>query len=410
MKNKILAGLLSLAVAIGLWLYVVTFVTTGYEETFYNIPVVLQGETLLEERGLMITSNKKPTVNLKLAGERSNMMNLSSANITVTADLSRIYEPGEHGLTFTPSYPGNVPSNAISVQNRNPERILVTVEKRVTKTVDVTVAYEGALPADLIYDKENIVLDYTSVNISGPESVLAQITQARITVDLDGRNESIEEKFVYTLCDQAGKPVDAALVTTDVEQIGLKLKIKRFKEVKLVLNVVSGGGATEFTSAITIDPATIRVSGSEALLDGMDVLELGSINLGEIEEGFSKAYPIVLPEGVTNESGLTEAKVEISFPNLKTKTLSVTNIQAINVPEGREVDLITKLLEVQLRGPVDMIDKIDESAVTVTVDFTDAAAGSATMKAEINISSTFSGVGAVGTYSVSATLDGSRRG
>ena len=44
MKNKVLTALFSLAVAFGLWLYVITVVSPGSEATFYNIPVVFQGE------------------------------------------------------------------------------------------------------------------------------------------------------------------------------------------------------------------------------------------------------------------------------------------------------------------------------------------------------------------------------
>ena len=40
MRNKILSGLLSLVIAFGLWLYVITYVSPGSEETYYNIPVV----------------------------------------------------------------------------------------------------------------------------------------------------------------------------------------------------------------------------------------------------------------------------------------------------------------------------------------------------------------------------------
>ena len=404
MKNKILAGLLSLAIAAGLWMYVVTYVTTDYDETFYNIPVVLQGEAALEERGLMITSDKKPMVDLKLAGNRADMLNLNSSNITLTADVSKIYEPGVHALTYTPSYPGNVPNNAISVQNRDPERVLVTVEERGSKTVDVAVEYTGTLPDGLIYDKENVILDYPVINITGPKAVVDRITQAKIQVSLDSRTETIVEQYEYTLCDKDGEPVDAAFVTTDVETVNLTLKIQRVKEVALKLKVLAGGGATEQTSDIQIDPATIRVSGSEMLLEGFDELEIGTVNLGDLAKDSTLTFPINLPEGITNETGLTEVTVEVKFPNLRTKTLNVTKIQAINVPAGLEVDLITQMLEIKIRGPVDMIADLDEEDITIRVDFTDAKLGTATMKAEITIASQFTDVGAVGTYSVSATL------
>ena len=41
MNNKFLTALLSIAIAIGLWFYVVTVVKPESTDTYYNIPVVL---------------------------------------------------------------------------------------------------------------------------------------------------------------------------------------------------------------------------------------------------------------------------------------------------------------------------------------------------------------------------------
>ena len=70
MKNKLSTLILSLLIAFGMWIYVITSVSPGSEETFHNIPVVREGETVLQERGLMITEVSANTVSLKLSGTR----------------------------------------------------------------------------------------------------------------------------------------------------------------------------------------------------------------------------------------------------------------------------------------------------------------------------------------------------
>ncbi len=75
--------------------------------------------------------------------------------------------------------------------------------------------------------------------------------------------------------------MDAAEITTDVEEIHLDMKIQRIKELKLVAQVTYGGGATEENTTITVNPASIRVTGSDAAL-----AELGdSYTLAEIDCG-----------------------------------------------------------------------------------------------------------------------------
>lgn len=402
MKKKILTGLLSFVIALSLWLYVVTVVSPNSDKHYYNIPVTLQSEVVLQERGLMITTTELPTVSLHLEGNRTDLNKLNSSNITIAVDVSRIGEAGTHHLTYTPTYPGDVPNNAITVLNRTPDTITLQVEERIRKSVPVDILYTGTLAENYMADKENKLLDYETINITGPKSAIDQIAMARIEVDLDNRVESISEQFAYTLCNEKGEPVDAALVTTDVEAVTLTLRVVRVKEIALTLDVIDGGGATKDTSAITIDPQSIRVSGSDTILENLESLQLGTVNLGEMSADQMLTFPIKLPEGVTNETGVLEASVDVKFPDLAVKTLVIKEFNAVNVPDGLKAEVITKQLEIRIRGPKSVIEQVTDKNVTVTVDFTNEQVGTATVKAAITIN--VDGVGAVGTYNITATL------
>ena len=404
MKNKVLMAVVSVLISFGLWLYVITVISPGSEKTYYDIPIILQNESVLTERGLMITDIDDSTVTLDLAGNRSDLNNLNESNINIFVNVSSINAPGTHKVNYTVSFPGNMANNAVTTQNGTPSNITIQVENRVAKRVDVELEYIGSVPSGFLADKENAVLDYESIEISGPQSVIEKIQSARIQVDLTDQAQTVAGQYDYTLCDANGDPVDAQLVTTNVESISVTVKVLRVKEVELKVNVINGGGATVNTCTIEIEPAKIRVSGSEALLENLDILELDTINLGEMLSDATLVYPIVLPEGVTNETGLTEAKVEVKFPNLMVKSLNVTRINAINVPEGMEVDMITQALEVKVRGPKALVEALTEDNITATVDFTGVPLGTATMGVTIEIGGNFADVGAVGTYSVSATL------
>lgn len=403
MKNKILSIVLSAVVAFGLWLYVVTVVSPGSESTYYNVPVVLQNENVLQERGLMITSDL-PTVNLDLSGNRTDLNKLDSNNINILVNVATIESAGTHQMTYTVSYPSTVNGNDITRTGQSTNIIPLTVEKRITKNVDVVAEYIGSVPEGFIADKENAVLDYQTVEVSGPESVIEKIAQARIQVDLTDKNVTVAGQYIYDLCDAQGNPVDVQRVTTNVEAVNLTVKVKRVKELTLAVETAYGGGATENNSTVTISHKSIYVSGSDALLEDLDVLELGTVNLGEILEDTTLTFPITLPEGVTNESGITEVTVEVKFADLKVKTLNISNIQALHIPEGMEVDMITQTLEITVRGPSLLIDAITEDDITVTVDFTNAQTGTATMRAQVEFGSNFSDAGTVGSYVVSATL------
>ena len=408
MRNKILSGLLSVAIAFGLWMYVITYVSYNDENTFYNIPVVFEGEAVLHDRGLMLSEKEDATITLVLSGSRSDLAKVNSSNITVKASLTGIYEPGENiPLTYSISYPGDVPSNAFVEESKNPETVRVSVEKLVSnKEIPVMVKYNGtAVPEGFMCDKENAQLDHNVILISGPGSVADQISQAIIEVDLTEQRESISQNYRYTLCDGEGNPVDAESITVNTEEVHLDLKIRRVKEVALKVNVIYGGGVAENNVAVTLDNDTIRLSGGEAVLDALgDEILLGSINLAELDGSQEVSLPINLPEGVTNETGITEVMVTVRFIGVSTREMSVANIEILNVPEGMEVDLITKKLTVIVRGPTGMLSNLTEEDIFATVDFADAEEGSSTFKAKIAFTDAFDKMGAVGTYSVSATV------
>ena len=408
MKNKGLTFLMAVGIALLLWLYVVTVVSPNSDNRYSNIPVTLQGVVVLQERGLMITTDELPTAELHLEGNRTDLNKLNSSNISIGVDVSSIGAPGIYELKLgNPSFPSDVPNTAITVLNKSPGTIRVQVENRVTKAVPVEILYNDAeFDSDnYMADKENRDLSHETITVSGPESVVSKIAMARIEVDLTGRVESlVEASYAYTLCDEKGEPIDVEKVTTDAEAVTLTLKIVRVKEVQLVpKEILYGGGATAENTEITIETQTILVSGSDALLANLENVELETIDLSQIAADTELTLPIVMPEGITNETGIQEVKVSVKFTGLVTKTLTVNDIKTINVPEGMKVTPAAKQLEITLRGPQKLLDKLAPEQVKVELDCTNVQQGNVSLKAKITVS--VEGVGAVGTYSVTATVD-----
>lgn len=405
MKSKITSMLLSLVIAFGLWLYVVTNVSTEDEYTFYNIPVVMEGEIVLNDQNMMITGISADAINLTLSGNRSDLAKVNSGNITVKLDLTKILEPGKIALTPNISFPGDVATNALTVENRSPANIYVTVEARRNREVPVEIQWIGSTPEGFMSDRENRMLDYDSVTVVGPASVADLIEKAVIEVDLNEQRKSISQDYRYTLCDKDGNPVDAELITTNVETVHLDVKIQQVKEVELILDVTYGGGATEKNTTITIEPGVIRLSGGEAVLEELgSSITLGRIDLKTIEKSQTMTFPIVLPEGVTNLSNVPEAKVDIKFTGLTVKDFEVENIVAENIPADLEADIIEKKITVTLRGPAAELAKIEAEDITVKADFTDAVAGTSTFKATVHFGEEYASVGAMKAYSVTANV------
>lgn len=407
MKNKVSSIALSVLIAFGLWIYVITTVSPGYEDTFYNVNVNQEGTALLEERNLMLTYQSNSRVAISCSGNRTDVNKLDSGNITVKLDLSKVYEPGTMiPLQYSVSYPGDVPNGAITTTRKNPDTIYVTVEERREKTVPVEVVWVGATPEGFMSDRANAVLDHQEIIVVGPASVADLIEKAVVEVDLTERKESFHESFRYTLCDAEGNGVDAKMIKTNVEALQLQVSIRRIQELELQVDVTYGGGADAEHTSVSLDVPSIQVSGSEAALEDLgSVLTVGRINIADITGNEEIPMTIRLPEGITNESGISEVTATVRFDGLDTRKITVRTIVPVNVPQGMQVEVITQQLTVVVRGPKNLIGQLTEEDIRAEVDMTDGVAGeSMKIPATIRFNEAFGQFGAVGVYNVGVTI------
>ena len=401
-RSKLGALLLSFVIALGLWMYVRTYVNTDYEQTFYNIPVALEGKTRLSDRQLMLLSEEEYVVDLKVHGSRQDVSKINSGNIQVVADLSDINEPGEHNLTYSIIYPGDVPTGAVSAE-RDPDRVTLIVARRKTKEIPVQVNLEGDVPANYIKDNAAVELDHSVVEISGPESVVDQIDHAAITIDCEGRTETIYESCRYVLQDKKNTPVDAAWITTNVSEVKVYLPVSMVKKIPLTVTLVDGGGATEDTTTVQIEPKEISVSGSETALNALTELNLGTIDLSQITEDTVMEFEINLPEGVNNVSNLPTAAVSISFPKLATREFTVSEFEALNLAPGMTWEPLTKQLIITVRGLKSEIQRLGASDIIVQVDLA-GVENTAAVEPIIRFPVSYESLGEVGSYSISVQV------
>ena len=402
-RNKLGSFLLAVSIALGLWLYVVTYIDTDYELTLDNVSVGLEGKSILTaDRGLMILSEDEYRVSITVSGNRQDVSKINSGNIQVVADLSKIEEPGEHKLTYNIILPGDVPSGAVSYQ-KDPDRVTVEVARKKTKEIPVTVTYEGDVPADYIKDTAALELDHTYVEISGPEDVVDQIHHAAITVDCTGRTESIYESLRYELQDQQGEPVDAEWITTNVSEVKVYLPVVMVKKLPLTVTLVDGGGATAATTKLSIDPAYISISGSETALAAVEELDLGIIELAQITKDQELTFDITLPEGITNVSNLPTATVSISFPKLATREFTITEFEHTNLASGMKWESLTKQLTITVRGLKAEIQRLNAADIIARVDLSGVENTSA-VEPDIIFPKSYESLGVLGSYSVSVQV------
>ncbi len=405
MKSKILTFCLSVLLALGIWIYVITVVSPESTETFQNVPVQMQNIALLEERGFVITDISNTNISLDLFGKRTDLIQINSGNIRVIADVSSISEPGVHEIYYTVSFPGSVAGGAIETKTRYPDTIRVTVEKKISKKLDVMVEYTGAVPSGYMTDEANIQLSTRSVTVSGSKALMDKVTGAKILVDLTNQTERISETYPVILLTADGSEIHDEGIITDVSNIHVLLQIWQLKQVNVTYDVIYGGGANADNTTITTNVQSILISGHKNVLQDISSISLGTIDLTMYEKSCEVPLAVTLPAGVSNESGIHEIVLTITFNGLETKTFSVSNFRAVNVPADMKVEFQSSPLSVTIRGTKQDLSAIRSDDIIVQVDFSATGEGASKMPAKVLIvTNGINNAGAIKSYELIANM------
>ncbi len=380
MKSKAISLLLSIVIAFGLWLYVVTVVSPDSRVTIRNIPVELEGEKILHENGLMVIKNETPTIDLQLEGNRTDLIKLNKSNITVTVDVTKIDSEGVMNAAYSIRYPGDIPDNAITVHSQDPGMVRLVVEKRVVKNVDVVVKYTGKLPDGYAYKSDEEEVDIPLIPIVGPASVLDKVTQAVVTVDLTNQKTTIDKELPFVLCDKSGQEVVTDALDYEISAVRVTVPVIYSRTVPVVeqFEVKAANGLSENNVEIQF-PETITIFGPKHLLDGVEnVKVVGTIDLAEFVDTDKPVTKVMklnpLPTGVT--ANVDSVTVTIGFSNITDSTFKLDlnkvqwNPQGWDKPKGYEVSYYSKEIEVKVRGSKELLKTLSEDSFVINVTTT----------------------------------------
>ena len=369
-NRRLVYAIVALLGSLALWVYVRTAVNPYSDPWVYRVPVVFEGVDALTDRSLILLAGENATVDLHLYGKLRDTATLNRSNITLTVDVSTIRAAGEYSLDYDIAFPDSIADNSVTVLERSPSSVQLTVGKVKTKRIEV--AGSGGSPAEG-YLAETMVCNPDTIQVSGPEELVDQVDHAEVYLDRDNLERTVNTVLDFTLVDADGNPVEDDRLQCDVDQIEVELPILATKEVKLTVELLAGSGATDADATCTIKPESIRIAGDAELLKGVNQISLGSIDLGEVYGQATLKRSIVIPNDMQNLSGEEEASITVELKGLDTRTIRTSNIELINKPheDTQEYTVISSSLSVVVRGKSAVVEEIYPTNLRVVADLSE---------------------------------------
>ena len=293
-NSKVFWAVVSLLCSLLLWGYVSGQDSKEATMTLTGIQIEFTGQDKLAERNMAVYDLDTSAVNIRVKGNRSALSKLKSSEIKAVLDVSNIQQPNDMSWTYDLQFPSYVDTNNIQVLNRTPERLNFTVEKNITKTVDVKGEFDGNF-ADGVAADAIPVFEPATITLEGRESALNNIDCAWVSFgDPDlyiDSTYSIDKSF--TLIDAEGNACPTTDITMSANFVKATQPVLKTKDIPLKVNLISGGGITEEECIVNIEPANIRIAGDSLILDNINDISLGDIKLssvsGDYEQKFEKS-------------------------------------------------------------------------------------------------------------------------
>lgn len=405
--NKILYLVLSLLIAILLWLYVDKEQDNTIPQSFTNIPIEFIGaEDTLPNRNLILTSGEDATLDLRISGPRLLISNLNKDDIRAQVDLSSISAEGRYTRYINIYYPDNVDQSKINLEYQSRSAVTVVISPMSSKTVPVTVSVVNNEVAEgYVYMADKLTSDPSSVTIRGREEDVAPVAAARVVVDLAGASATVRQELGYELLDSEGNVLSTDNIRLSERNIEVTAPVYIIKELPLTVKLKYSPGSMEENTRWSLSNPSITVAGEPASLANVEEISLGEIDLSQILSNTDEQeLEIPIPADCENMSGIATTIFSVRFRGLETRTISVTDISAIGLAEGQVFSKVTNSVDVTLRGPASELDEVLEEDVRIVVDLTEFGSGTVRVPARVLVDGHNNEVGAIGSYSITCKI------
>ncbi len=405
-NSKLFYIIVALLTSFAIWVYVASNDQDVISKRFDGVRVEFTGEeALLASKGFVIIDPSVNTVSVTLSGPRNVVGLLEPADLTASVDVSKLTQVGYTNLTYSIKFPANTNEANISVRRETPQVISFNLSPVIEKTVPVRGSFDGNTAEG--YTAESPVFEPSTITLRGAEALLSDISYAWVTFGEEDISVSYTTDVPFTLMDSKGNECSSTGLTANVETVKATLPILQIKEVALRAELLQGAGANAENTKVTLEPASVTVAGDSAILAGLNQITVATIDLTDFSSTFTEKYPITIDNELSNLSGSSEVTVTVEIVGLETEkfTIPAANLACTNVTSGFTSDILTRELEVVLRGTPEDLASVRAENLRAVADLTDYNESAGTFIVDVRIYvDGASNVGAVGDYQISVEL------
>jgi YbbR domain-containing protein len=358
------------ALAMAVWISAVTSADPDETRTLAK-PVQVQ---IIGQDPSLVLNNDIPTeaeVTLRAPHSIWNMIEADPQIVRAILDLSGL-SSGNHSLNLQIQ----VDARPVQIVTVAPRTIIFTLESLATQTLNVDLSMSGETAIG--YQAGEATIEPLKIIVAGAQSQVQKVTRARVSVNLSGIRENIDQSLPIEVLDENGQKVDG--VTVSPESIHVILPISQqggYRDVAVKV-IVTGRPASGYRlTDISVFPPIVTVFAKDPLLVKAlpGVVETQPLDLQNAQEDIITRLELNLPAGISivgEQTVLIQAGVS---PIESSITLADMRVEIIGLSSGFAAQVSPTTVDVIVSGPLPLLDTLTRQDIRVTVDLSGLGIG-----------------------------------
>lgn len=348
------------AVVVALILWVIV---AASQSTAGKFPGQLPVKTVNVANGLVAIYDQKE-VEIEIMAKPSVWNKLSSNSFSAYVDME-----GAQVGTYEMNVQVVCNVSDVKIIKKTPDKIFVRIEEVTSKKVIVNQRIEGNAGEGMVAG--NVEFTPAEVDVTGPRSVIENISEAVAIIKLNGESADFEKEVsLKAFADNNNELQDVTFNPNKVKARIAIIKGTNNKSVGIKVNLTGTPEDGYFVSKITTSPNAINITGQSNILQSTSYLETQNVDITGANSDVEKDILVKIPDGVALQRGEpNRVKVIVSFLENTISRIVSLRIEPKNLDSNLVVNSYSPSdIKATLSGKPNVITTLDPASVVLEID------------------------------------------
>lgn len=368
-------GLLSLALAVSLWVFVTERENPTRTET---VPGTIEVEAVNVPPELAVTSITPGSVRVRVSASESALADLGSEDFRATVDLS---EATAQEVSLEVSVESS--ADRVEIEAAVPISVTVALENLTSRSVPVEAHPVGQLPAG--FEMGELTVEPTEAVVTGPESLVLGVEAVDAEVSLTGVRTDLEQRATLRPRGVNDTVIEGLSVEPENATVSLEVVQVDFTIFSRVTPEITGQLAAGYNvTGVQVEPLFVSVSGPVEALQAIDAVAgvpTEEVSIDGAQDDVTRTVALRLPEDVRTDRPTVTVTVSVE-PQVGQFAFSVAPRVTGLAPE-LVADLSQTSVEVRLAGSYETLNALSAEEIGVTVDLSGLEVGTHSVAVQV---------------------------